>query len=207
MAVGSRMAAAGQWVLNAALTANPIGIVVMAVAGLIAGLVYLYNTCEPVRAAFDAAFSWIGEKAAWVGSKLRAVGEWLGIVDEADDKADAKLAEATTTGVAPTTAALPPMPAAAPKEWNPSEALSGLSPEATAAFPGMAGGMAGGMSSSDMSALSGASAPAFNLTFSLNGMPDADFGKRVIDGLKRRQGELESLIASIVDEQRRLAYD
>lgn len=208
MAVGSRMAAAGQWVLNAALTANPIGIVVMAVAGLIAGLVYLYNTCEPVRAAFDAAFGWIGEKAAWVGSKLRAVGEWLGIVDEADDKADAKLAEATTTGVAPTTAALPPMPAAAPKEWNPSEALSGLSPEATAAaFPGMAGGMAGGMSSSDMSALSGASAPAFNLTFSLNGMPDADFGKRVIDGLKRRQGELESLIASIVDEQRRLAYD
>lgn len=208
MAVGSRMAAAGQWVLNAALTANPIGIVVMAVAGLIAGLVYLYNTCEPVRAAFDAAFGWIGEKAAWVGSKLRAVGEWLGIVDEADDKADAKLAEVTTTGVAPTTAALPPMPAAAPKEWNPSEALSGLSPEATAAaFPGMAGGMAGGMSSSDMSALSGASAPAFNLTFSLNGMPDADFGKRVIDGLKRRQGELESLIASIVDEQRRLAYD
>ncbi|WP_300908879.1 phage tail tape measure protein [uncultured Desulfovibrio sp.] len=205
MAVGSRMAAAGQWVLNAALTANPIGIVVMAVAGLIAGLVYLYNTCEPVRAAFDAAFGWIGEKAAWVGSKLRAVGEWLGIVDEADDKADAKLAEATTTGVAPTTAALPPMPAAAPTAWTPD--LSGMSPEATAAaFPGMAGGMAGGMSSSDMSALSGTSAPTFNLTFSLNGMPDADFGKRVIDGLKHRQGELEKLIASIVDEQRRLAY-
>lgn len=205
MAVGSRMAAAGQWLLNAALSNNPIGWVVKAVAGLIAGLVYLYNTCEPVRAAFDAAFGWIGEKAAWVGSKLRAVGEWLGIVDEADDKADAKLAEAKTAGVAPTTAALPPMPAAAPKAWTPD--LSGMSPEATAAaFPGMAGGMAGSMSSSDMSALSGASAPAFNLTFSLNGMPDADFGKRVIDGLKRRQGELESLIAGIVDEQRRLAY-
>lgn len=85
----ARLAAAGQWVLNAALTANPIGIVVMAVAGLIAGLVYLYNTCEPVRAAFDAAFGWIGEKAAWVGSKLRAVGEWLGIVDEADDTREA----------------------------------------------------------------------------------------------------------------------
>lgn len=186
---------------TAANTANPIGIVVMAVAGLIAGLVYLYNTCEPVRAAFDAAFGWIGEKAAWVGSKLRAVGEWLGIVDEADDKADAKLAEAKTTGVAPTTAALPPMPAAAPTAWTPD--LSGMSPEATAAaFPGMAGGM----SSSDMSALSGTSAPTFNLTFSLNGMPDADFGKRVIGGLERRQGELEKLIANIVDEQRRLAY-
>ena len=126
---------------------------------------------------------------------------WFDDVDEAEDKADAKLAEAKTAGVAPTTAALPPMPAAAPTAWTPD--LSGMSPEATAAaFPGMAGGM----SSSDMSALSGASAPAFNLTFSLNGMPDADFGKRVIDGLKRRQGELEKLIASIVDEQRRLAY-
>ena len=208
MAVGSKMAAAGQWLLNAALTANPIGIVVMAVAGLIAGLVYLYNACEPVRAAFDAAFGWIGEKAAWVGDKLRAVGEWLGIVDEADDKADAKLAEAKASGTAvePTATAAPPMSTAAPKEWNPAEAMSGMSPEAAAtAFPGMAGGM----SAPDLSALAGTgnAAPSFNLSFSLNGMPDGDFGERTMEALKRRQNELEALIAAIVDEQRRLAYD
>lgn len=204
MAVGAKMAAAGTWLLNAALSNNPIGWVVKGVAGLIAGLVYLYNTCEPVRAAFDAAFTWIGDKVSWVVDKLRAVGEWLGIVDEADATADEKIAEAKTsrTAVEPSTVAAPLLPAA-PKEWNP--AMSGLSPEAAAtAFPGMAGGM----SAPDMPALSGASGAAqnFNLTFSLNGMPDGDFGKRVIDGLKRRQGELESLIAGIVDEQRRLAY-
>ena len=46
-----------------------------------------------------------------------------------------------------------------------------------------------------------------NLSFNLSGMPDGDFGKRTMDALKRRQSELEALIASIVDEQRRLAYD
>lgn len=198
LAVGAKTAAAGTWLLNAALSNNPIGWVVRGVAGLITGLVYLYNTCEPVRAAFDAAFGWIGEKAEWAWGKLRAVGEWLGIVDEADAKADEKIAEAKAgAAVEPTATAAPPLSAAAPKEWNPAEALSGMSPEATAAaFPGM--GTSGG---------AGATASNFNLSFNLSGMPDGDFGKRTMDALKRRQSELEALIASIVDEQRRLAYD
>ncbi|WP_165174625.1 phage tail tape measure protein [Desulfovibrio sp. ZJ369] len=138
MAVGAKMAAAGTWLLNAALSNNPIGWVVKGVAGLIAGLVYLYNTCEPVRAAFDAAFTWIGDKVSWVVDKLRAVGEWLGIVDEADATADAKIAGAKTsrTAVEPSTVAAPLLPAA-PKEWNP-------------AIPGASG-----------------AAQNFNLTFSL----------------------------------------
>lgn len=199
LAVGAKTAAAGTWLLNAALSNNPIGWVVKGVAALIAGMVYLYNTCEPVRAAFDAAFGWIGEKAEWAWGKLRAVGEWLGIVAEADAKADEKIAEAKASGTAvkPTGTAAPPMTTAAPKEWNPSEAMSGMSPEATAAaFPGMA--TSGG---------AGATASNFNLSFNLSGMPDGDFGKRTMDALKRRQSELEALIASIVDEQRRLAYD
>lgn len=199
LAVGAKTAAAGTWLLNAALSNNPIGWVVKGVAALIAGMVYLYNTCEPVRAAFDAAFGWIGEKAEWAWGKLRAVGEWLGIVDEADAKADEKIAEAKASGTAvkPTGTAAPPMTTAAPTPWNHSEAMSGMSPEATAAaFPGMA--TSGG---------AGATASNFNLSFNLSGMPDGDFGKRTMDALKRRQSELEALIASIVDEQRRLAYD
>lgn len=199
LAVGAKTAAAGTWLLNAALSNNPIGWVVKGVAALIAGMVYLYNTCEPVRAAFDAAFGWIGEKAEWAWGKLRAVGEWLGIVDEADAKADEKIAEAKASGTAvkPTGTAAPPMTTAAPTPWNSDEALSGMSPEATAAaFPGM--GTSGG---------AGATASNFNLSFNLSGMPDGDFGKRTMDALKRRQSELEALIASIVDEQRRLAYD
>lgn len=38
-----------QWLLNAALTANPIGIVVMAIAALVAGIVYCWEECEGFR--------------------------------------------------------------------------------------------------------------------------------------------------------------
>ena len=40
-AAASKVAAAGQWLLNAAMTANPLGIVIVAIAALVAGLYYL----------------------------------------------------------------------------------------------------------------------------------------------------------------------
>lgn len=204
-AVATRTLAAGQWLLNAALSNNPVGWVVKGVAALIAGMVYLYKTCEPVRAAFDAVFGFIGEQLAWVTEGVgtvvdtfKAVGDWF-TGDDEDEKAR------PAAPAVPRTTAAPPLSAAAPKAWTPD--LSGLSPESLgAAFPGMTTGMGGEMPAPDATALPGAGAPSFNLTFSLNGMPDADFGKRVIDGLKRHQNELEKLIANIVDEQRRLAY-
>jgi TP901 family phage tail tape measure protein len=47
----TKAAAIAQWRLNAALTANPIGIVVAAVALLVAGFITLYNRSEAVRGA------------------------------------------------------------------------------------------------------------------------------------------------------------
>lgn len=38
-----------QWLLNAALTANPIGIVVVAIAALVAGVIYAWNNFETFR--------------------------------------------------------------------------------------------------------------------------------------------------------------
>jgi hypothetical protein len=40
---------AAQWLLNAALDANPIGLVIIAIAGLVAGLALLYTHSETVR--------------------------------------------------------------------------------------------------------------------------------------------------------------
>lgn len=57
MAAGSKAAAAGQWLLNAALTANPIGLVVAGVAALIAGLVLAYKKSETFREIVDGAMS------------------------------------------------------------------------------------------------------------------------------------------------------
>lgn len=62
-----------QWLLNAALTANPIGLVVAAVAALVAGFVIAYNHSATFRAAVDALFAKLKEFIDWCGP---AIGAW-----------------------------------------------------------------------------------------------------------------------------------
>lgn len=54
-------ATVAQWLLNVAMSANPIGIVIAAIAGLIAGIVYLWNTNEDFRTAIINAWNAIKE--------------------------------------------------------------------------------------------------------------------------------------------------
>lgn len=56
----------GVWLLNAAMAANPIGIVVALIAGLVAALVVAYNTSETFRNIVDAAFRVVGDVVASV---------------------------------------------------------------------------------------------------------------------------------------------
>jgi hypothetical protein len=55
----TKVAAAAQAALNFVLTANPIGVVVMAIAALVAGLVLAYNKSETFRNAVNAMFNGI----------------------------------------------------------------------------------------------------------------------------------------------------
>lgn len=48
-AVASKVFAAGQWLVNAALTANPIGLVIVGVAALVAGFILAYKKSETFR--------------------------------------------------------------------------------------------------------------------------------------------------------------
>jgi TP901 family phage tail tape measure protein len=66
----TKASAAAQWLLNAALTANPIGLVVAAVAALVAVIVVLWKKNETFRRVVTAA--WGAIKAAAV-----AVWSWL----------------------------------------------------------------------------------------------------------------------------------
>jgi TP901 family phage tail tape measure protein len=48
-AIATGVMTAAQWALNVALTANPIGLVIAAIAAFVAGLVYAYNNSETFR--------------------------------------------------------------------------------------------------------------------------------------------------------------
>lgn len=61
-AVASKVWAAGQWVLNAALSANPIGLVVIAIAALVAIFIVAWKHSETFRKIVIGA--WSGIKAA-----------------------------------------------------------------------------------------------------------------------------------------------
>ena len=70
----TKAATAAQWLWNAAMTANPIGLIVAAIAGLVLAFVTLWNKSEAFRNF------WIG---LWEGIKaicepiIKAIGEWF----------------------------------------------------------------------------------------------------------------------------------
>lgn len=70
-----------QWLLNAALTANPIGVVVMAIAALVAGLVYAYTHSEGFRKVVNLLFQSFMDGAkivwSWLMPAFEAVGKWI----------------------------------------------------------------------------------------------------------------------------------
>lgn len=66
------MAAGAQWLWNAALAANPIGLVVLAIAGLVAGLVVAYNTSEDFRNVVNGVFQAVGDMGAWLWNNALA---------------------------------------------------------------------------------------------------------------------------------------
>lgn len=84
--------AAAQWALNAAMSANPIGLIIAAVVALVAGFIYLWNNVEGFRNFWIGVWDAIRGAAIWVWENAlrpafngivtaaRAVGEaavWL----------------------------------------------------------------------------------------------------------------------------------
>jgi len=71
VAVASGIATAAQWALNAAMSANPIGLIILGVIALIAAIVLLVKNWDTVVAALKKAFSAIGNffVMIWEGIK------------------------------------------------------------------------------------------------------------------------------------------
>lgn len=70
-ATGLKLAQAA---LNAVINANPVGLLVSALAALAAGFVTPYHTSETFRNAVDSAFDWIKDKAQ---TAIGAVVDWI----------------------------------------------------------------------------------------------------------------------------------
>lgn len=95
--VAAKAAAAGQWLLNAAMSANPIGIVILAIAGLVAGFVAMYNNSETLRNAVNKLWTTVKDAFRKFASKMAevktAVMEKLAAVKTAFSNVLAKCSE------------------------------------------------------------------------------------------------------------------
>lgn len=67
-----------QWLLNAALTANPIGIVIVVIAALVAAIIIAYKKSDTFRAIVQAAMRGVVTAFQWVWDKAKALFSWLG---------------------------------------------------------------------------------------------------------------------------------
>lgn len=81
-AIGTKIGTAATWLFNAALRANPIGIVITAITALVAAIVLAYNKSETFRNIVNAA--WTGIKnavsAAWnnvIKPAFEAIKKWI----------------------------------------------------------------------------------------------------------------------------------
>ena len=89
LAAGQAIVTAAQWLLNTALTANPIGVVVAAIGALIAVFVLLYKNSDVVRETLLGA--WEAIKSG-VGAAISAVtGFFQGLIDFISDNWQAVL--------------------------------------------------------------------------------------------------------------------
>jgi hypothetical protein len=74
--------AAAQWALNAAMDANPIGIIILLILALVAVLIYLWTTNSTFRA--DVIATWVAISGAFINAGQSIYGTltriWAGIV-------------------------------------------------------------------------------------------------------------------------------
>jgi phage-related minor tail protein len=65
------------WSFTAALLANPITWVVIAVVALIAVIVLMITHLDDVKRVAGDVFGWIGDRLSWVGQRFADVGNWF----------------------------------------------------------------------------------------------------------------------------------
>jgi hypothetical protein len=76
-----KIATAAQWLWNAAMTANPIGLIIVGIAALVAAFVWLWNNVEGFRNFWIGVWDWIknaaGSAGDWIADKWGKIIDWF----------------------------------------------------------------------------------------------------------------------------------
>lgn len=220
-ATATKVATGAQWLLNTALAANPIGLVVAGLAALVGWFAYAYNetgslagavnlmwdqfkAVVPIMHVIEGAFTGTVQfvKDLWNGVSLHDAGAKLfgTFVDGIKSMLGAVAAPfKTVVGLfgfgdgnttVEKTAPVPTMQTASSHASTNSSAPAPNSPQAS------------------RQASTNAASGSVSLTqqFTFNGIPDADFARRVIAALEAKKSDFERLISGIVQDQGRLSY-
>lgn len=77
LSVTTKAVAAAQWLLNAAMTANPIGIIIVAIGALIAVFMHLWNTNKGFRNFFISAWNGIKSFFSGIANWFSTIGKQM----------------------------------------------------------------------------------------------------------------------------------
>jgi len=79
-AIGTKLWAAAQWLLNAAMTANPIGIIIVGITALVAVIAVLWDKCEGFRKIMGAVFETVKKYVIGMVNYFVNLGKIIGDV-------------------------------------------------------------------------------------------------------------------------------
>ncbi len=222
--VATRATAVGQRLLNVAMRANPIGIIITAVTALVGWFAYLFNETGSVSGALGAM--WDGCVAGlklltrpleWALNGIGRIVAWLGSdeAEETDGKVRDGLAEMEKEPAPAATPAARPRPVSAaspPVSTRPSalpspEAYDQAQAQAAALQVAEASGKAGFAGPRGAGSPGGGAvtlAPSFN--FKMDGVPDREFGKRVLDSLESEKTAVQRFLSGLLADAARVHY-
>lgn len=198
---------------------GPVGLLISAAA---LGFGYLWEKCDWFREgflamweslksvpgqlaeAFSGAMGELGESIGQFFSNIPGFSQvrdffkdsfsglknFIGLGDEEKAKVEAK----------------PVVNQAASSQAAGSSSTAPATPAATAGVPGAIPASAPAASAAALPAMGGGGGTAVSMSFTLNGMSDSGFSKRVVAALEANRGAFERIISDIVHDQERLAY-
>lgn len=228
-AVATKIAAVSQRVLNVVMRANPIGLIIGAVSALAGWFVILYNKTGSVRGALSAmweaclngvktllkplewALGAIGKIVSWLSSDEAEEAD--GKVSEELAKIDAPVAEGKTVAHMHGTVSAPPdiaLPEGllANMDFAISDATDGFNEEAALAeLDGMNLGALPDMGAlGTMGGMGATIAPTFTFQFDMSGIPDKDFGQRVLDSVESKKSDIARILSELLNDVQRRGY-